>query len=653
LKNRTLRDWYDCERDATATISEGESLLEMARRTEENRKKADHLEKEESVLFGRRKKFSLELDMMQRQIREVDGTIAVLEETCRHLDRIRDLDEERKRLEDGRPCPLCGSPHHPYANGRIPEMNSQEQDLAGWKNKRSELADASISLGKTVVRTEAEIAENRRKQEDLRHEQESLGKTIATGLSRLDLGPDTPDLSPRIELIIGASRQAAEEARLVISAAENQADLIRDHESLLQSVRNDLEQIHRDMAESGAAVGEHESTITRLRTSLEHEESDMERDRSALKEKLSPYSLELTEDRDMEEILNELTDRCKTYRSLVTAREKTAPLVTSSRARLDHLRHQIGNVADRIEERDAAIRTQVDDLTRKVTGCGFADYQAFLDARIGQGQFEELESLEMEIQNDEIRISALIRSKTDELVKVRDGIEPGVSLGELEESRARLQKELEEVRERLTAIRVVLGQHEEHSRHRNEQLALMDQQRIEADRWERLDQLIGSHDGKKFRTFAQGITFDHLIRNANRHLKNLNNRYILVRTDDGHLDMNVVDMYQAGEVRSTKNLSGGETFIVSLALALGLSDMASNNVRVDSLFLDEGFGTLDSESLDVAIEALIRLQTEGKLIGVISHVPAVKERIPTQIIVEKKAGGISSLSAPGCSFKAG
>ena len=116
--------------------------------------------------------------------------------------------------------------------------------------------------------------------------------------------------------------------------------------------------------------------------------------------------------------------------------------------------------------------------------------------------------------------------------------------------------------------------------------------------------------------------------------------------------MNVVDLYQAGEVRSTKNLSGGETFIVSLALALGLSDMASHNVRVDSLFLDEGFGTLDAEALELAIEALTNLQMEGKLIGVISHVPALKERIPTQIVVEKKSSGISTISAPGCTYKA-
>jgi exonuclease SbcC len=97
-----------------------------------------------------------------------------------------------------------------------------------------------------------------------------------------------------------------------------------------------------------------------------------------------------------------------------------------------------------------------------------------------------------------------------------------------------------------------------------------------------------------------------------------------------------------------KNLSGGESFIISLALALGLSGMASKNVRVDSLFLDEGFGALDDDALDTALGVLSGLHQQGKLIGIISHVPAIRERISAQIRVEKRSSGKSVLSAPGC-----
>ena len=139
-----------------------------------------------------------------------------------------------------------------------------------------------------------------------------------------------------------------------------------------------------------------------------------------------------------------------------------------------------------------------------------------------------------------------------------------------------------------------------------------------------------------------------MIGHANRQLQKMTDRYLLVRADTQPLELNVVDNYQAGEIRSTKNLSGGESFIVSLSLALGLSHMAGKNVRVDSLFLDEGFGTLDEEALDTALETLAGLQQDGKLIGVISHVPALKERISTQILVSPQTGGRSQISGPGC-----
>ncbi|MDD1727484.1 MAG: hypothetical protein LUQ50_00265, partial [Methanospirillum sp.] len=134
----------------------------------------------------------------------------------------------------------------------------------------------------------------------------------------------------------------------------------------------------------------------------------------------------------------------------------------------------------------------------------------------------------------------------------------------------------------------------------------------------------------------------------NHHLQVMTDRYLLQPDPSLPLDLAVLDTWQAGDVRSTRNLSGGERFIISLALALGLAGMVSKHVRVDSLFLDEGFGTLDDESLDTALGALSGLQQQGKLIGIISHVPAIKERISTRILVEKRSHGRSVIVAPGC-----
>jgi exonuclease SbcC len=155
--------------------------------------------------------------------------------------------------------------------------------------------------------------------------------------------------------------------------------------------------------------------------------------------------------------------------------------------------------------------------------------------------------------------------------------------------------------------------------------------------WSQLDALIGSADGKKFRNFAQQVTLDVLLGFANRHLKGLARRYRLQRIEDT-LSLLVVDQDMADEVRSVHSLSGGESFLVSLALALALASLSSQRVKVESLFIDEGFGSLDTETLRIAMDALDALQAHGRKVGVISHVPEMSERIATQIQVRRLSG---------------
>ncbi len=156
--------------------------------------------------------------------------------------------------------------------------------------------------------------------------------------------------------------------------------------------------------------------------------------------------------------------------------------------------------------------------------------------------------------------------------------------------------------------------------------------------WQKLRELIGSHDGAKFGRYASPFPLDILTRHANRHLTRLSDRY-RIRRDSNEVQVQVEDLDQAGVRRPMASLSGGESFLVSLALALGLSDLAGRTVRIDSLFVDEGFGTLDPETLEIAIAALETLRQDHKTVGVISHVGLLKERIGTQIVVEKLAGG--------------
>lgn len=170
----------------------------------------------------------------------------------------------------------------------------------------------------------------------------------------------------------------------------------------------------------------------------------------------------------------------------------------------------------------------------------------------------------------------------------------------------------------------------------------IEQQGATSKVWSQLGELIGSADGKKFRNFAQQLTLDILLGYGNRHLQSLSSRYQLRRIQDS-LGLLVVDQDMGDELRSVHSLSGGESFLVSLAMALGLASLSSHRVRVESLFIDEGFGSLDADSLRVAMDALDRLQSLGRKVGVISHVQEMTERIGTRVQVQRQTGGLSRI----------
>ncbi|QIR14239.1 AAA family ATPase [Shewanella aestuarii] len=207
-----------------------------------------------------------------------------------------------------------------------------------------------------------------------------------------------------------------------------------------------------------------------------------------------------------------------------------------------------------------------------------------------------------------------------------------------------LKEQQQSLQQNLWQLRHTIKQDEELRKHQSELLACYDNAKQQYDEVAYLHALIGSQKGDKFRKFAQGLTLDHLVALANRQLGRLHGRYQLQRKDSEALELQVLDTWQADAVRDTRTLSGGESFLVSLALALALSDLVSHKTSIDSLFLDEGFGTLDSQTLDIALDALDNLNASGKMIGVISHIEAMKERIAVQIKVHKMNGlGVSKL----------
>lgn len=312
------------------------------------------------------------------------------------------------------------------------------------------------------------------------------------------------------------------------------------------------------------------------------------------------------------------------------------------------LEQLIRKLSDSITARKERIVMFETALQRSLQGAGFAAESDFLQARLPRDRFEELSRFADSLRQNELELQTRRR---DRLIALQEELDKKLSDKALEQIRAEnttATEQLHALQKAIGAIEDRLQQHAEQQQCQRDRVQALEMQKKECVRWELLHALIGSSDGKKFRNFAQGLTFELMVGNANRQLQKMSDRYILVRDEDEPLELNVIDNYQAGEIRSTRNLSGGESFIASLALSLGLSRMASRNVRVDSLFLDEGFGTLDEDALETALETLSGLQQEGKLIGIISHVPALKERIGTQIQVEIGSGGRSSLRGPGC-----
>lgn len=220
---------------------------------------------------------------------------------------------------------------------------------------------------------------------------------------------------------------------------------------------------------------------------------------------------------------------------------------------------------------------------------------------------------------------------------------------DVEANLRQLQDQQEQVITQNAQVKQKLQDDKEETERQKDLFREIEHQQQEYDDLSYLHSLIGSASGDKFRRFAQGLTLDNLVYLANKQLERLHGRYLLKRKDKEGLALSVLDTWQGEMERNTKTLSGGESFLVSLALALALSDLVSHKTSIDSLFLDEGFGTLDAETLDIALDALDNLNATGKTIGVISHIEAMKERIPTQLRVIKKSGlGISELDKQFC-----
>ncbi|MFH2046795.1 MAG: AAA family ATPase [Pseudomonadota bacterium] len=654
----------------------------------------------------------------------LEKDIASLETQVSLLNRIHDLEEERKRLEDGKPCPLCGATDHPYAKANIPALNETESELKKAKAEFKKISDKLTKLENERVKNTAALEYSEKEIKEHKTLLDTDKKQCKAEIAALNIEATPGERAVKVHDQLSEVKSKITETLRVIAMVEEKIKEEKSAQTNFENLREKQNKAEKALQGSIHNMKTAADDYNRQKNECDALKEEVEKTRmSAVKdiqafginnitiENLNPTLQKLTDQRNnwqakdaekstFEKKINELkaeieinkamTDKLevgladknfernnlkKEFEALNLKRrdlfgekspdieekllaeaidmadkalETKRELYTRIEKEISALKDKMDFLKGKTEKRAAELIQAEQKISEQFKTTGFEDEGDYRSCCLSKEERESLALREKALYEEKLELDTRFKDKSDALLKESSKNLTALSKDLLAENIRCAEDDLKELRLDIGGIIKSLADNEKQKKDQVERIKNIKAQKTECIRWDNLHQLIGSADGKKFRNFAQGLTFEMMISHANRQLKKMTDRYLLVRDTLQPLELNVVDNYQAGEIRSTKNLSGGESFIVSLALALGLSQMASRNVRVDSLFLDEGFGTLDEDSLETAIETLAQLQQDGKLIGVISHVPALKERIGTQIEVIAEAGGRSRLSGPGC-----
>ncbi len=626
----------DIEKQQKKTASEFNEVFEKVKLEKTNLKNVQQT--------GESKKKELDGFLAGRILREYRAEKDGLLKEIVYLSKIASLETERSQLQDGKSCPLCGSEAHPYAEGNIPVVDATQKKID--------------VLEKFIPKCE-KIEQNIQKQQQL--EKKVLESVTALEKCEAKYTNDLNALSRQrgeIDSEIQQKNSALGELKVVLLARLQSfgiKELPDDNVlPLLYSLKNRLISWQENLSQKEVL----EKELLEIRANLKNFETVIKTQGEDLKikqesvNKLSEELRMLAEERGLlfgekdprvEELaLNKVVLKAEqNVKSFRIAHDEVKQACQATKVKIEALQKQI-------DERIIGLQKLENDFVTNLAQHRFVNEETY---RMSCLPKQEREQLMAHAKVLDERFASLQTKKKDRQDRFEKEIEKNITsstLDDLQPKHKGLQGSLTQLAENIHSIKGNISANKTAREKVREKQIIIDLQKVECSKWDRLHALIGSADGKKFRNFAQGLTFQLMVSHANRQLEKMTDRYLLIRDEEQPLELNVIDNYQGGEIRSTKNLSGGESFVVSLTLALGLSKMASRKVRVDSLFLDEGFGTLDEEALETALETLAGLQQDGKIIGIISHVPALKERISTQITVHPQSGGKSLVAGPGC-----
>ncbi len=581
----------------------------------------------------------------QGSLKDLRGEREHLYETMHQFRQAESYEQQRACLVEGTPCPLCGSTRHPYVSGTpvLPDETRRRHEQISGVIARSEELEEKIQSCSHLERLQME---------KLYAAQEKLGtfsRSADRTLREIETRRESRQtLAQQHQEFIDRLLEELEPYGAAELPLKGIPELINNLEGRLQQWRQSRDakqEIDAVLKEMQGKIDAGLKTEARLQEKLQPvTEALIRKEKEIASAESQRSDLFGSKDPDAhEEMLQQNCDSADSdYR-----RKQSA--CGELQQHIHGMTVQIEDLAGRISQLEAEQSTRVNQWEKALKEAGFRSEDEFLSCRLESGRRKELKEQEQTLDAAWSDLTWKLEDrqqafKTEQQRRLTDR-----TYDELNSQQQHTRGQLQEISERMGAMKQQL---EDSSRAR--QQYQLKQHEIEAQRkifgkWSLLSAMIGSADGKKYRNFAQGLTFEMLISQANSQLSRMTDRYLLIQDAEEPLELNVVDNYQGGEIRTTKNLSGGESFIVSLSLALGLSGISSRRVRVDSLFLDEGFGTLDEDTLDTALETLGGLHHEGKIIGIISHVSVLKERISTQIQVVPVSEGMSILKGPGCS----
>ncbi len=586
-----------------------------------------------------------QINAATKALSQLEGTYESLQKTLVRDQKDRD-DAAAVRLEILHALELPEDVDSETLNHLVATLRAEEKTAKNTLTKidaleesRKALLKAYDEAQKAFNTAETNVASAREKhisakttrenEQKLLDEADTQAKTAGRAIKEklIEHGIETPKTSTQLAELMTAVKTRVENLQTKLKALANERTKLAEYKSKIEGLSETIAGLTKEIGQRQDAI----KTATDNLAGLRKERVELFGDKTCD-----------TEEKRAKDVLSE----CVTKRDLAQAAAQKADRELSTQK--GQIQAKEGSIA--ALRQDAQKKAEV--WTQKRTQAGFDSDETWLSARMSAA---DLVAGERKIESTKAQSDAVEKSLKDKqthLSQLNEKPLTEASLESLETQMMELAHKRSECDQTVGQMQEKLHQDTETRTRRASVIATVERQKKVLDVWSKLHGMIGSADGKKYRQFVQSITFDTLLAYSNDALRMMSDRYRLKRDEtDGKepLGINVIDNYQGGLERSAKNLSGGETFIASLALSLGLSKMAGRNVRVESLFLDEGFGTLDADALDAALSTLASLNSQGKLIGIISHVGEIRERIGAIIEVSPQTGGVSRLSGPGVS----